>query len=416
VTAPIAIALLSVVAFTAIVVACVTTLRARAARAALSVSEAKHRESGERDRKAEADSRLAGDVVHDLSDLLTAITGQTELLSASLDPSGTSLQDAHEIRRAALSAARLIKPLRALTGGHRTSTDVIDVNAVTARTVKSLERMIGPNIEVVLTLQHDIKGIKVGASHLEEIVLNIGIHARDAMPKGGRLKVATTMHTPDGKDAANGAPREYVRIVVADTGGGMSAAAQSKLFEPFLASEDAGGSAMGLAKVNAIVKQAGGRIHVDSAAGVGTTFTIDLPATSEPAGVLDPASAETRSSAPVLVVEDEPRVRELIRLVLVRAGHEVVAVAGPHAALAALNRQPAISLMLVDVVMPEMDGYDLVAEARTISPGVHVVFMSGFARDAARHPSGDAFLAKPFTVESLTDIVEENAGRPAPTT
>ena len=116
--------------------------------------------------------------------------------------------------------------------------------------------------------------------------------------------------------------------------------------------------------------------------------------------------------APVLVVEDDPRVRELIRLVLVRAGHEVVAVAGPHAALAALNRQPAISLMLVDVVMPEMDGYDLVAEARKIAPGVHVVFMSGFARDAARHPSGDGFLAKPFTVESLTGIVQEALAAP----
>jgi CheY-like chemotaxis protein len=124
------------------------------------------------------------------------------------------------------------------------------------------------------------------------------------------------------------------------------------------------------------------------------------------------APAETRSMAPVLVVEDEPRVRELIRLVLVRAGHEVMAVAGPHAALAALHRQPAISLMLVDVVMPEMDGYDLATEARKISPGVHVVFISGFARDTTRHPSGDGFLAKPFTVESLTAIVEHALAAP----
>ena len=117
-------------------------------------------------------------------------------------------------------------------------------------------------------------------------------------------------------------------------------------------------------------------------------------------------------TAPVLVVEDEPGTRELIRLVLVRVGREVVAVAGPHAALDALRRQPAIALMLVDVVMPEMNGYDLVAEARTISPGVHVVFMSGFARDATRHPSSDGFLAKPFTVEALTSIVEEALAGP----
>jgi CheY-like chemotaxis protein len=219
------------------------------------------------------------------------------------------------------------------------------------------------------------------------------------------------MHTSDDRDAASGAPREYVRMIVADTSGGMSAAAQARLFEPFFASDGVGGSAVGLAKVDAIVKQAGGRIQVESAAGAGTTFTIDLPATSEQVGAAA-AFVETRMMAPVLVVEDDPRVRELIRLVLVRAGHEVVAVAGPHAALAALHRQTAISLMLVDVVMPEMDGYDLVVEARKISPGVHVVFMSGFARDGARHPSGDGFLAKPFTVESLTGIVQEALATP----
>ena len=202
------------------------------------------------------------------------------------------------------------------------------------------------------------------------------------------------------------ATEEFVRMIVADTGDGMSPAAQSKLFEPFLAGDDAGERAIGLAKVDAIVRQAGGRIHVQSAPGAGTTFTIDLPATSESAAAPEPLVADTQLPLPVLVVEDEPRVRELIRLVLVRAGHEVVAVAGPRAALAALNRQPAVSLMLVDLIMPEMDGYDLVVEARAIAPRVRVVFMSGFAPDHARHPSGDGFLAKPFTVESLTSVVK----------
>jgi two-component system cell cycle sensor histidine kinase/response regulator CckA len=412
VTSQVAIVVLGALTFIAIAVACVATLWARAARAALRAVEEKHRETVELARKMEAGSRLAGDVAHDLNDLLTAITGHTELLISSLDPSGTNIQDAHEIRRAALSAARLTKPLRSLGGGHRASTGVIDVNAVTARTANSLKRMLGPAIEVTLALDNDIKRIKVGASHLEEIVLNLGIHARHAMPKGGRLTLATTMYTHDEREAAGGAPREYVRMIIADTGGGMSAAAQSRPFEPFFASEDAGGSALGLAKVDAIVKQAGGRIQVESAAGIGTTFTIDLPATSEPAAAPDAALTETRLTGPVLVVEDDQRVRELIKLVLVRAGHEVVDVAGPHAALAALNRQPAISLMLVDVVMPEMDGYDLVTEARKIASSVHVVFMSGFARDAARHPRGDGFLAKPFTVESLTGIVQEALAAP----
>jgi two-component system cell cycle sensor histidine kinase/response regulator CckA len=406
VTAPVAIAVLGALTSIAIAVACVATLRARAAQAALRANEAKQRESGELVRKMEASGRLAGDVAHDLNDLLTAITGSTELLIAGLDPSGTSIQDAQEIRRAALSAARLTRPLRALSGGHRVPADVIDVNAVTARAVSSVQQMLGPRIEVTLALDNDIKRIKLGVSSLEEIVLNLAIRARDAMPTGGRLTVATSMHGPDGRDAAGDAPSEYVRMVVADSGVEMSADAQAKLFEPFFATDDAGVGAVGLAKVDAIVKQAGGRIQVESAAG-GTTFTIDLPATSDSAAGPGPSSTQTRLTAPVLVVEDEPGVRELIRVVLVRAGYEVVAVAGPHAALETLNRQPAIWLMLVDVVMPEMDGYDLVAEARKISPAVHVVFMSCFAHDTTRHTSADGFLAKPFTVESLTGIVQE---------
>lgn len=354
----------------------------------------------------DADSRLAGDVAHDLNDLLTAITGRAELLIANLDPSGTSIQDAHEIRRAALSAVRLTRPLRTLSGGHRAPADVIDVNAVAARTTRALQQMLGPNIEVTLALDHDITRAKIAAYHLEEIVLKLGLRARDAMSQGGRLTVGTARHTPDEWDAAGGAPSEYVRMVITDTSGGMSADVRARLFEPFLVGEGAAGSAIDLANVAAIVKQAGGRIQVDSAAGAGTTFTIDLPATSEPAALRDPARTETRLAAPVLVVEDEPGMRELIKAVLMRSGHEVVTVAGPHAALAVLNRQPAIALMLVDVVMPEMDGYDLMAEARKISPGVRAVFISAFAPDPTRHPRGDGFLAKPFTSESLIDIVE----------
>ena len=405
VTVPIAIALFGIVTSIAIAIAFVATMQTRTIRASLRASEAKHHDSVERDRKIEADNRLAGDVAHDLNDLLTAITGHTELLIASLDPGGAGIQDAHEIRRAALSAARLTRPLRTLSGGHRAAPDVIDVNSVTARTASALQRMLGPDIEVTLALDDDIKRIRIVASQMEEIVLNLGIYARDSMTGGGRLRLATSMHT-DARPDADGR-REYVRMVVADNGRGMSAAAQSRLFEPFFASEDASGRAVGLAQVDAIVKRAGGRIHVDSAPGAGTTFTIDLPATSEPATMPDRSPTETRLTAPLLVVEDEPGVRELIRVVLGRAGHEVVTVPGPHAALAALKRQPAIPLMLVDVVMPEMDGYDLVAEARRISPAINVVFMSAFALDTARHPGTDGFLAKPFTVESLNRIVEK---------
>jgi two-component system cell cycle sensor histidine kinase/response regulator CckA len=408
-TAAIAIALLAGVACAAIAIAYRATAGARAAREALRASEAKYRETAERAKTMEGGSRLAGDVAHDLNDLLTAITGHTELLIASLDPSTQAVHDAIEIRRAALSAARLTRSLRTL-GAQRASSDVIDVNAVTARTVESLQRMLGRDVEVSLALDDSIGRVKLDASQLEEIVLNLGVHARDMMPGGGRLKVATTMHQDEGRSRGAGAAPAYVRLIVADTSGGMSEAARARMFEPFFASGETGDRAMGLAKVDAIVKQAGGRIQVESAAGVGTTFLIDLPATSEPAAAPEPSAAEMGLAAPVLVVEDEPRVRELIRLVLVRAGYEVVAVAEPHAALAALHRQPSMSMMLVDVVIPEMDGYALVEEARKVAPDVRVVFMSGFALDPTRHPAGVGFLAKPFTVESLVGIVKETLG------
>jgi CheY-like chemotaxis protein len=251
VTSSIPIALLAAVTLIAISVACVATRRARAAAEALRAGEAKRKTN-------------AGDITHDLNDFLTAINGHTELLIANLDPSSASVQDAHEIQRAVLGAARLTARLRTLNGGHRSSTDALGVHAVT-----------------------------------------------------------------------RAAPLDA----------------------------------------------------------------------SAPAAESDPAQVAAPLPALVLVVEDEPRVRELIRMVLMRAGHEVVAVAGPHAALAALNRQPAIALMIVDVVMPEMDGYDMVTEARKIARGVRVVFTSGFAPDTARHATGDTFLAKPFTIESLTGIV-----------
>ena len=254
-TAPVAIALLGAVTTVAIAAACVAIRQARAARAALRAGEQKHGERIEPARSSEADRALAAEVAGDLTDLLTAIMEHADRLIANLDPSGTSVQDAYAIRRAAASATRLIKRSRTLNGGHR-------------------------------------------------------------------------------------AP-------------------------------------------------------------------IDVPATSAPA-LPGRAAAEARPPATVLVVEDEPGMRELIRLALARTGHAVVTVAGARAALAALkSRQPPISLMLVDVVMPEMDGYDLVAEARKISPGVRVVFMSAFAPDPERHPSGDGFLAKPFAIELLIDVVEK---------
>jgi two-component system cell cycle sensor histidine kinase/response regulator CckA len=348
--------------------------------------------------------RTADDLAHDLKNLLTAITGRTELLIASLDEAHPGRPDAYEIRRLALSAARAGKPLRALSG-LAAATDVVDVNLVTSRTTDALKEMLGSDIDVSVTLDPGVMPVRLSAGHLEEIVLNLAMNARAAMPDGGRLTVSTARHTRHEGDVGQGPAREYVRIVLADTGAGMPEADRARLLEPSLV-PGANGVAVGLARVLDIVKQASGRISVDSAPELGTTFVVDLRAEMQPTA--SHTSTLARSiSAWVLVVDDEPRVRELIKGVLARDGHDVVAVAGPHDGLAVLKRQPGVELMLVDVVMPDMSGYDLAIQARTVAPGLRVVFMSGFARDLTRHPPGDRFLAKPFAIESLHEVVRQ---------
>jgi two-component system, cell cycle sensor histidine kinase and response regulator CckA len=415
--------LLVVVILIALAAAGVAATLARNARAAVRASEEKCRQFVEQapareaaaraqdqqvqQQTIEAVGRLAGDIAHDLNNLLTAIAGYTELLITKLNQADPMIQDAHEIRRAALGAARLTKQLLAVSRNQPATTEVIDVNAVVARTAGVLKRMLGDEIGVTLALDGDVKRIKVGASHVEEIVLNLALNARDAMPDGGRLTFTTVMHTQTERDAAMGPAGEYVRLIIADTGCGIPKEIQSTVFEPFLTTRGSVGSAIGLAKVYDIVKKSGGRIHLDSAAGVGTTFTVDLPATSEPSAALDPAPSSTRlDGGSVLIVEDEPRVRELVKVMLVRAGHDVAAAAGPHEAIALLKRPHDIKLVLIDIVLPEMNGYDLAAEVRKIAPDVQIVFMSGFACDLMRQ-SADSFLAKPFTVEALTNIVHE---------
>jgi len=206
------------------------------------------------------------------------------------------------------------------------------------------------------------------------------------LPNAGQVTVAASLHPGARGVDASSAGEQSVRIVITDLAG------------------EAGG--LGLAAIDSIVTRAGGRFHVDSSGDGRAAFTIDLPLTAE-APVTTGDVSMSGPAPTVLVVEDEPGMREFISLVLGRAGRRVVTVPGPRAALEAINREPAISVMLVDVVMPEMDGYEVVAEARKISPSLHVVFMSAFAPDLARQPVGDSFLAKPFTSESLTSAIEK---------
>jgi len=380
---------LVIVAALAIIAAVIAVAWGRAARAARRADKAQY---DQRVEALEAGSRLAADLAHDLDDLLTAVVGQAELLMTGADPSTALTQGASEIRDAALKAARLTRPLRSVGGGRPSSTDVIDVNEVITTAAVFLRRKLGSGIEVKLMLDSAVKPIRIGPGRLDALVLTLGIRAGEAMPDGGQLTIATAVDARGSRHQIEGSPLpEYTRLIMTNNGAGAVTSPAS---------------------VADIVNEAGGRLQVASLDGGGTTFTIDLPATADPVAPPRATAAAPRLRAPVLVVEDEPGVRELITVVLARAGHEVVAVEGPHAALAALHRQPLITLMLVDVIMPEMDGYQFVAEARKSAPGVQVIFMSSFAPDAARQAPRDRFLAKPFSVEQLTALVEETLAAP----
>ena len=363
------------------------------------------RRAGQREvqaQKMEAVGRLAGGIAHDFNNLLTAITGYTELLITAFDEGDKRLQDAYEIRRAALSAARLTGHLLAFSRNQRVSPEVLDLNCIVARTAGMLKRTLGDHIGMSLDLDPAARLVKADRGHLEQVVLNLAINARDAMPHGGRLSIATAM------------AGEKVRMTVTDTGCGIPQAIQSKVFDPFFTTKGARGTGIGLATVYGIVEQSGGSITVASIEGLGTTFTIDLPPTTEELVIQEPPSAPrvVEGCATILLVEDDPRVRSLAQLILHKAGHDVVAASGPIEALAAIKAQSDIDLVITDIVMPDMNGFDLADELKRIAPGVRVVFMSGFTSDQFRRTVDDQFLMKPFTVESLTNAVNQALGCP----
>jgi two-component system, cell cycle sensor histidine kinase and response regulator CckA len=202
---------------------------------------------------------------------------------------------------------------------------------------------------------------------------------------------------------------DRVEIAVSDTGVGMPPEVRDKVFDPFFTTKGALGTGIGLATVHGIVEQSGGSITVASTEGKGTTFTIDLPATDEPLAVQEPPAAPrvVEGCATVLLVEDDPRVRSLAELILHKAGHDVVTAAGPIEALAAIKAQSDIDLVITDIVMPDMNGFDLAVELKRIVPGIRVVFMSGFTSDQFKRSIVDPFLMKPFTVESFTHVVNQ---------
>jgi PAS domain S-box-containing protein len=369
--------------------------------------------------RLESVGRLAGGVAHDFNNLLTAITGYSQLLLQDLPPGDPKGSDLEEIIKAAMRAASLTRQLLAFSRRQVLEVKPLDLNSIVQDMEKMLRRLIGADIELQTVLRPHLGTIKADPGQIEQVILNLVVNARDAMPKGGRVILETANVELDasyGADHPDAQPGSYVMLATADTGVGMDKDIQSHIFEPFFTTKGPEkGTGLGLATVYGIVKQSGGNIWVYSEPGHGTTFKIHFPLVVERAAVARPsgkASLPTHGSETVLLAEDEESVRRLAVRVLQHVGyHVLVAQNGTEALLISERHQGPIHLLVSDVVMPQMGGADLVRRLAATRPDLRVLFLSGYTDPSIVEQglleSGAAFLQKPFTTEALTQKVRE---------
>ncbi len=367
--------------------------------------------------KLEAIGRLAGGVAHDFNNVLTAILGSAELLLLDTPPGASQREEVEIIRDAAVRAQELIRQLLAFSARQVLQPAVIDLNDLIKNVGRMLRRLIGEDLVLVTELAKDLGAVRVDPGQVEQVLVNLAVNARDAMPDGGRLIVRTDNVTAtDSAELPNG---RYVVIEVADTGTGMDDATLGRVFEPFFTTKERGkGTGLGLATVYGIVRQSGGQISVTSAPGAGTTFRIHLPRVDAPveaARTTAPLAAPVAGTETILVAEDEQIVRALIRKVLEQAGYTVLLGDGGTEALQLAERHSGpIHLLVTDVVMPGMSGRELARRLLARRPDTKVLFLSGYADDAVeRHgvlEPGTAFMQKPFTPGALATRVREVLG------
>ncbi|MDE2141285.1 MAG: response regulator [Elusimicrobia bacterium] len=369
--------------------------------------------------KMESVGRLAGGISHDFNNILTAIGGFSGFLLQSIPVGDPRRDDVQEIVAAAERAAALTRRLLAFSRRQILEPRLIDLNAVVASLQPMLKRLIGEHIELRSTLARGIGRVKADPGQIEQVIMNLVVNARDALPKGGNIAIET-VDASLGEDYARlhleVRPGPYVMLSVSDTGHGMSAAVQSRLFEPFFTTKEPGkGTGLGLATVYGIVKQSGGNIYVYSEPGQGCTFKIYLPRvenleTAPPPPPTPPPPLRGRET--VLLVEDDDSVRKFARRTLIESGYQVLDARGAEEALTAVERHSGnIHLILTDVVMPRLRGPELFKLLASRRPGVKVIFMSGYTdqdmleRDVLGPKA--AYLQKPLTPGSLADKVRE---------
>jgi PAS domain S-box-containing protein len=369
--------------------------------------------------KMEAVGRLAGGVAHDFNNLLTVITGRSQLLLLKLPPESPLRRDVELVEETAHRASALTRQLLAFSRKQMVQPRVVDLNEVVRGMETMLSRLIGEDVALATRLDPTAGCVRADPAQLEQMIVNLAVNARDAMPLGGRLALETSFVRLD-----EGFAREHVglragphvRLVVRDTGVGMDGLIKAHLFEPFFTTKGPGkGTGLGLATVYGIVTQSGGAVRVDSEPGQGAVFTIDLPRVDAPADLRgDPGipAAAPHGSETVLLVEDEPEVRGLARDILHQQGYTVLEAAdGDEALRIGREHGGPIHLLVTDVVMPQMGGRELADHLKAGRHETKVLYVSGYTDDAILHQgvseTGMAFLPKPFTASALAHKVRE---------
>lgn len=380
------------------------------------VSERKHLEEQLRQsQKMEAIGQLAGGIAHDFNNLLTVINGYCDLLLANMTDNWQ--ESVQEIREAGKRAGQLTEQLLTFSRQSRFQSQVVNLNCVIASSEKLLRRLIGEQISLSVSLDPEVAAIRADINQLEQVLMNLAVNARDAMPHGGRLTIKTSVFfTPKPKlDEDKPVSVPYAQLQISDTGIGMPKEIQARIFEPFFTTKDVGkGSGLGLSVVHGIMQQHSGVIQVTSQLGEGTTFTLLFPqvdgAPALQSEIAIPSARQGTES--ILLVEDEQSVRTMARLMLESYGYRVVAAQNGREALRLMQDQPdPIDLLVTDVVMPEIGGPQLAASLRVDNPKLRVIYISGYHTDATIQASSlkstESLLKKPFSTQQLVNAVQQ---------
>jgi two-component system cell cycle sensor histidine kinase/response regulator CckA len=379
--------------------------------------------------KMQAVGQLAGGVAHDFNNVLTAIIGFSDLLLANHRPSDPAFQDIMNIKQNANRAAGLVRQLLAFSRRQTLRPQVLSLSDALSDLSILLQRLLGESVKLQLLHGRDLWPVKADINQFEQVIVNLAVNARDAMPTGGALSIRTS-NVPAAEVSRFGYRQlpeaDYVMIEVEDTGTGMTPEVQAKIFEPFFSTKEVGkGTGLGLSTAYGIVRQTGGHIFFTSTVGEGTTFRIFLPRHAveeeQPATVSageekTTAIADLTGSATILLVEDEEAVRAFSARALETRGYTVKAAATGVEALEVFNQlEGKVDLVVSDVVMPEMDGPSLLRELRKTRPDLKIIFVSGYAEEAFRKnlPEGESFhfLPKPFSLKQLATAVKETMGQ-----